>query len=228
MKLRLIGILLILSSLSFSQELNYIDDPDHVSAIIYNVARHYKNTIAESIQYVDSIRKAAEEYNINPILLLRQGATESWLNRYAIAHVPGEGAYGWAQIIPKYWGWVLPYVVTNYEPRNYYRYFFDIDTSAKMLGYIMSHMLRESQGDYPLALVAYNFGPNSWWFRVYYRNNYNRLKNLKYWKMIFDDVYFLWDAGMTREQILDRTPWHQEVIFPRADYVPPYCPASKP
>lgn len=201
--------------LASAQEMNFVEDPDQIAAIIYNTARHYHNTIGESEQYVVSITTEAKRYGLNPIMMMRQGALESWLTRGAVAHVPGEGAYGWAQIIPKNWGWVLPYVITNYDPRNYYLYFFDIDASAKMLGYIMSYLRKDARGDYPLALVAYNYGPYSWWYWTYYRNNYNQLKNWKYWKMVYIDWFFLQETGMTREKIFDKTKWHEEIVYRR-------------
>jgi len=191
--------------------MNYETDTNMQRIMIYNVARFYGNSIDESLQYANSIPKYAKMYKLPPILLMRQVVKESQFNRFAINE--NEQARGFPQIISKYW-WYVPAKVfgTNYSPRDFNRYFFDIDSSAHMMCYIMRYLLDKSKGDYPLSLIAYNFGPYSWWYTHYYRNNYNKMKSLRYWRYVYDDEYFYWDTGISREYVFHKGLWNYEVL----------------
>lgn len=103
------------------------------------------------MDYIELVRAKAEKYGLDPGIFERMIRQESQFNPDAVSE---RGAQGIAQIMPKT-GKKPGYGVTPIDDP------FDADTSLEFAAQYMAAMLRKYDGDYGLALSAYNAGPGA-------------------------------------------------------------------
>ena len=103
------------------------------------------------MDYIELARAKAEKYGLDPGIFERMIRQESQFNPDAVSE---RGAQGIAQIMPKT-GKKPGYGVTPIDDP------FDADTSLEFAAQYMAAMLRKYDGDYGLALSAYNAGPGA-------------------------------------------------------------------
>ena len=103
------------------------------------------------MDYIELARSKAEKYGLDPGIFERMIRQESQFNPDAVSE---RGAQGIAQIMPKT-GKKPGYGVTPIDDP------FDADTSLEFAAQYMAAMLRKYDGDYGLALSAYNAGPGA-------------------------------------------------------------------
>ena len=103
------------------------------------------------MDYIELARSKAEKYGLDPGIFERMIRQESQFDPDAVS---SEGAQGIAQIMPKT-GKKPGYGVTPIDDP------FDADTSLEFAAQYMAAMLRKYDGDYGLALSAYNAGPGA-------------------------------------------------------------------
>lgn len=107
-------------------------------------------TMTRPVNHVESIEKYAQEYDVDPLLVLSVIKVESNFNSDAVSHM---NAKGLMQIIPETGKWIAQKLGVQYSDDMLH----DSETNIKMGTYYLSYLLQHF-GNRDLAIAAYNGG----------------------------------------------------------------------
>ena len=133
--------------------------------------------------YLHNINKYSLKYNLDHMVIAKQIKAESYFVWWRVSKV---NAIGCMQVRTKFWAHLLykhkelSYAIKNSD--DYKKYLMRIGYNISCGTFILRHYLNRF-GSYPLALVAYCYGPGSDEFKTC-KTNYKYLLNNKYVKKI--------------------------------------------
>lgn len=103
------------------------------------------------LSYYKDLKKIAEQYNVDPKLVMAICKTESSFRSDAISH---SGAVGIMQVMPKTAEWIAEINKFDYE----YDYLFEMDYNAKIGCLYLVYLQKKFSFEW--TIVAYNAGEN--------------------------------------------------------------------
>lgn len=119
-------------------------------SILFAFAVVAYGTFTRPVEYTDYVKESAEEYNVDPLLILSVIRVESDFKPEAQSHM---NAIGLMQLVPETAEWISNKMGIEFDESMLKDPKQNIELGTYYLSYLMNHF-----GDIDLAVVAYNGG----------------------------------------------------------------------